>query len=185
MTDAIALPHLREVFDLLRGGHHVSSADGPLWLALRDGLEDYQSLFEALGFRLEAHPRGFFYFQGREEVGKEARALAVFFFIIVEWLGDEGRDIESALFEKSISIATLPHLITDRYRRLMSEAGIERQEDMTGLLRRLVQLGFATRVSDDAVSFETPAWRFLDLCTAIAKEATQDPSAATPAGETQ
>jgi len=174
MTAAADLPHLREVFDLLRSGHHISSADGPVCLALRDHLEEFGALFEALGFHLEAHPRGFFYFQGREEVGKEARRFAVFFFVLVEWLGDDGRNIESALFEKPLPVAELPHFATDRYRRLMFEAGIEHRDELPAQLQRHSQLGFATRVGDAAIQFDEPSWRFLDLCADIAKEAVHD-----------
>jgi hypothetical protein len=173
MTTAAELPHLREIFDLLRSGHHLSSADGPLCLALRDRLDEFRALFEALGFHLEAHPRSFFYFQGREDVGKEARGFAIFFFILIEWLGDDGRDIETALFERPIAVGELPHFTTDRYRRLMAEAGVERREDLPGLLRRLDQLGFATRLDDGAIRFEDPAWRFLDLCSQFAGDTSQ------------
>lgn len=176
MTATTDLPHLREIFDLLRSGHHISSADGALCLAVRDRLEEFRALFDALGFHLESHPRGFFFFQGREDVGKEARKFAVFFFVLVEWLGDDGRNIESALFEKPLSIAELPHFTTDRYRRLMFEAGIEQRDDLPQLLQRLDQLGFATRVGDDAIQFEDPAWRFLDLCVEIARDTVHDPA---------
>lgn len=47
MTEAspFDLPHLDEIFDVLRRGRHLCAADGKLYWALRENLDAYQDFF--------------------------------------------------------------------------------------------------------------------------------------------
>jgi hypothetical protein len=159
------LPHLPELFERLRSGRHICADDGPLYLALRAEVGSYRALFEALGFDLVGHDRGFYYFLSGEDLGKEASQLAAFFFILVEAWGDAGKDLEATAFGAAgHRLADLPHLSRDRWRRLMAEANVTNEEELSNLIRRLERYGFAERLADDRFRFRTPVWRFLDLC---------------------
>ena len=97
--DASELPYLMRIFDELRRGKHLAEGDGPHVHALREQVESYVRLFDALGFSLVQHSRGFFYFAGDASgnVTEQAGRMAVFTFILVESLADQGKQVEETL----------------------------------------------------------------------------------------
>ena len=168
-VDLGAMPHLRELFDRLRSGRHLCAEDGPLYLALRAQFQTYRALFEALGFDLVQHDRGFYYFQSDAELGKEATQLAVFFFVLVESWGDVSRDIEETTFDGAgHRIDELPHFSRESWRRCMIESGTSGPEELAEVVRRLDRYGFVERLDGERFRFRTPAWRLLDLCREMA-----------------
>jgi hypothetical protein len=162
-----ALPLLSDVFDALRRGQHLCAEDGKPYWALRENLAAYQDLLHHLGFRLEAHPRDFFYLRGRDSLSPQASRMAVFVFILIESLADQGEPVVDTLMTRTFAIPELPHLQGARYRAYLKEAGTGSEEELRGIVRQLERFGFARRLTDDTFRFRTPAYRFFDLCIEI------------------
>lgn len=162
-----ALPHLAEAFDLLRSGYHISRDDGNLYWALHDNIDAYVDLFKHLGFRLECHPRDFYYFHGEGDLSETSSRMALFVFILVEWLADRGENVEEAVMAAPFTIEDLPHLKSERYKAAMKEVGVMDQEGIVAILRTMERFGFVRRQGDRVFRFRTPAYRFFDLCLAV------------------
>ena len=161
------LPHLDEIFDALRRGHHLCAADGKLYRALRENQDAYQNLFHHLGFRLQVHQRDFFYFRGKDSLSPQASRMAVFVFILIEWISDQGEPVVDTLMTRTFTIADLPHLKSARYRAYLKEAGVDGEDDLRRVVRRLEYFGFALRQTEESFTFRTPAYRFFDVCIEI------------------
>ena len=161
------LPHLSEIFDALRRGHHLCAADGKPYRALRENLDAYKELFHHLGFHLQVHQRDFFYFRGKDNLSLQASRMAVFVFILIEALSDQGEPVVDTLMTRTFSVPDLPHLKGARYRAYLKEAGALNEDDLRGILRQLERFGFILRQTDDTFSFRTPAYRFFDVCVEI------------------
>lgn len=158
------LPHLAEVFELLRRGRHVCAFDGAPHRALTAHEEAFKALFDALGFDLQAHPRGFFYFRTQGKPSDGAARMTLFVFVLVEWLSDRGLDIEQTLMNESFDLDELPHLAGDRHLRIMQEAGVRDCDDLERVVAQLERFGFVNRSGRAVFNFRPPAYRFLDLC---------------------
>jgi hypothetical protein len=181
-VDLAELAHLSEAFDRLRSGRHLCADDGAIYLALRANYDAYDAVFEALGFDLVRHERGFLYFRSDAELAKEATQLAVFFFVLVQAWGDAGSDIEASAFDPAgLEIAKLPHFSRDSWRECMAQSGTHDEEGLADVVRRLERNGFVERLSDDRFRFRAPAWRFLDLCREV--EEAQGLSGDAPLGD--
>ena len=165
-----ALPRLQEVFEALRRGRHLCPEDGDLYWAVRDHHEAFRELFSHLGFRLETHPRDFFYFAGEGGLSDAASRMALFVFILVEALADQGAAVEESLMTRTFSLPELPHLSGERYRAYLKEAGAEGDEGLEGIVRNLERFGFVRRSGKEAFRFRPPAYRFLDLCHRVLAE---------------
>jgi hypothetical protein len=165
-------PHLREVFEALRRGRHLSARDGDLFQALKQHTDAFEKLFDQLGFRLEHHPRDFFYFRNQADLTDLSSRMAVFLFILIEWLADRGDPVEETLLTRIFAIDELPHLQSERYCAYMKEAGVLSTDDLVKIIQTLERFGFARRREGHSFSFETPVYRFLDLCIELAAEAT-------------
>ncbi len=168
--DPFDLPHLEQVFQELRRGRHICPEDGPLYWAIRDNLEAFQLLFSRLGFRLEAHPRDFYYFHGTGSLSDRSERMAVFMFILIEWLSDQGQQVEESLMTRRFKKAELPHLHMERYVGYMKEAGIQGEGGLLDVLRNLERYGFLERMGNEAFRFKPPVFRFVDLCHLILRE---------------
>ena len=170
--DSADLPELKRIFDDLRRGKHLAEGDGPHVHALRENAEAYTRLFDALGFALVQHPRGFFYFAAdpSSNVTDQAGRMAVFTFILVESLADQGKQVEETLMTHIFNVNELPHLATDRFVAYMRDVGVTSLDDIRQVLKNMRRLGFAQMVGDDLFRFRTPAYRFLDLCSELAAE---------------
>lgn len=162
--DLDALKHSVEIFDLLRTGRHLCAEDSPYFLTLRSQFEEYRALYEAVGFELVQHERGIYYFSSNADLGKAASALAVFFFVLVEAWGDEGVDLEAAVFDQVHEISNLPHFTRESWKKCMEEADVHGEGDLSELVQKMERLGFVKRTEPIGFRFRTPAWRLLDLC---------------------
>lgn len=170
----IGSPNLREAFQKLKSGRHISVEDGELYYCLRTNCEHYTAIFSGLDFELIAHPKGFYYFQGKRELSKEASRQAVFFFILVQHWGDEGLDLREATFRsEGYAVKELPHFTRSSWRTCMTEVGVEVEEDLEQILRSMERLGFVERNESDRFRFKPPIWRFFDLCRDIFEESQQ------------
>ncbi len=134
---------------------------------LRENLDAYQNLFHHLGFRLQVHQRDFFYFRGKDSLSLQASRMAVFVFILIESLSDQGDPVVDTLMTRTFSVPDLPHLKGARYRAYLKEAGASSEDDLRGIVRQLERFGFIQRHTDDSFTFRTPAYRFFDVCIEI------------------
>ncbi len=167
MEAALSHPKLAELFRLLRDGRHLCLEDGELYSAVEQDPEGFTALFSALGYALQPHRKGIYFFRGESTVTETARRFAVFTFILVEHLGDAGQGIEEALLTRVYALDDLPHLTTERYRETMAEVGVSGVDDLGRLLGSMQRFGFTELVGDDRVRFRRPVYRLLDLCTHV------------------
>jgi hypothetical protein len=165
-----ALPHLDKVFRLLSRGRHICMEDGEPYWALHDHKDDFTELFARLGFQLAHHPRDFFYFNG-DDLSDAGERMAVFMFVLVEHLGDQGLSVEEGLMQPDWPVAQLPHLTSDRYRELMAAVNVSDEKALRGVVQSLDRFGFAEQRGADALRFRRPVHRFLDLCHDMAQSA--------------
>ncbi|MDP6523641.1 MAG: hypothetical protein QGI24_00240 [Kiritimatiellia bacterium] len=166
----VDLPNLAAVFETLRRGRHICMSDGILYAALKSHAEEFRVLFLQLGFELQHHPRDFFYFVDRGNFTELSARMSVFMFILIEDLADRGDAIEETLMSRHFRCSELPHLVGDRYRRLMREAGVTDQVEIEHLIRTMERFGFLERLQDESFSFRSPSYRFLDLCLQMAAD---------------
>ena len=109
--DLSELSQLAPIFRELFKGYHVSRRDPELYAQLSNFQDQYRALFKALGFELVCDTRGFYYFvpdTATAQVNKTAQRLALFTFIIVEHLADQGRDPIAVLDGGSLGRDFLP-----------------------------------------------------------------------------
>jgi hypothetical protein len=170
--DLSALTQLAPIFRELFKGYHLSHRDAEAYRQLSDQQDAYRALFRALGFELVCDSRGFYYFvpeQMGAQVNKTAQRLALFTFMLVEHLADQGRDPLTVLDGGSLGRDELPPLL-EKYRELLLQAEVQSQEELEEkILRRLVQLGFAAD-EQGSYRFQPPMHRFLDVCLAVQQD---------------
>jgi hypothetical protein len=118
-------------------------------------------------FRLVVHQRDFFYFRGKDSLSPQASRMAVFVFILIESLADQGEPVVDTLMTRTFSIPDLPHLKGARYRAYLKEAGAADEDELRGIVRQLERFGFIQRHTEDSFTFRTPAYRFFDVCIEI------------------
>lgn len=132
--DLSELSQLAPIFRELFKGYHVSRRDPELYAQLSNFQDQYRTLFKALGFELVCDTRGFYYFVpdsaiASAQVNKTAQRLALFTFIIVEHLADQGRDPIAVLDGGSLGRDELPSLL-EKYRDLFIQAEVQTQEEL-------------------------------------------------------
>ncbi len=170
--DLSQLTQLTPIFRELFKGYHISQRDAELYSQLSNLQDVYRALFRAMGFELVCDSRGFYYFvpeQMGAQVNKTAQRLALFTFILVEHLADQGRDPLAVLDGGTLGRDELPALL-DKYRDLFVQAEVQTQEDLEEkVMRRLTQLGFAQE-DNGIYRFLPPMHRFLDVCLAVQQD---------------
>ena len=170
--DLSQLTQLTPIFRELFKGYHISQRDAELYSQLSSLQDAYRALFRAMGFELVCDSRGFYYFvpeQMGAQVNKTAQRLALFTFILVEHLADQGRDPLAVLDGGTLGRDELPALL-DKYRDLFVQAEVQTQEDLEEkVMRRLTQLGFAQE-DNGIYRFLPPMHRFLDVCLAVQQD---------------
>lgn len=170
--DLNELSQLAPIFRELFKGYHVSHRDAELYSQLSNQQDQYRALFKALGFELVCDSRGFYYFvpeQMGAQVNKTAQRLALFTFIIVEHLADQGRDPLAVLDGGSLGRDELPPLL-EKYRDLFLQAEVQTQDELEEkIMRRLTQLGFASE-DNGIYRFLPPMHRFLDVCLSVQQD---------------
>ncbi|UVE17016.1 Mks condensin complex protein MksE [Pseudomonas sp. LS44] len=170
--DLKELSQLAPIFRELFKGYHVSQRDAELYAQLTNQQDQYRALFRALGFELVCDRRGFYYFvpeQMGAQVNKTAQRLALFTFILVEHLADQGRDPLAVLDGGSLGRDELPPLL-EKYRDLLLQAEVTTQEELEEkVMRRMTQLGFAGE-DNGVYRFLPPMHRFLDVCLSVQQD---------------
>jgi hypothetical protein len=170
--DLKELSQLAPIFRELFKGYHISRRDPELYTQLSNQQDQYRALFKSLGYELTCDTRGFYYFvpeQMGAQVNKTAQRLALFTFILVEHLADQGRDPLVVLDGGSLGRDELPALL-EKYRDLFLQAEVTTQEELEEkIMRRLTQLGFASE-DNGIYLFLAPMHRFLDVCLSVQQD---------------
>lgn len=170
--DLKELTQLAPIFRELFKGYHVSRRDPELYAQLSNQQDQFRALFKALGYELVCDSRGFYYFVPElmgAQVNKTAQRLALFTFILVEHLADQGRDPLAVLDGGSLGRDELPPLL-EKYRDLFLQAEVTSVEELEEkIMRRLNQLGFASE-ENGIYRFLAPMHRFLDVCLSVQQD---------------
>jgi len=170
--DLKELTQLAPIFRELFKGYHISRSNPELYTQLASQQDQYRGLFKALGYELTCDSRGFYYFvpeQMGAQVNKTAQRLALFTFILVEHLADQGRDPLAVLDGGSLGRDELPALL-EKYRDLFLQAEVTTVEELEEkVMRRLTQLGFASE-DNGIYRFLAPMHRFLDVCLSVQQD---------------
>ncbi|WP_339414224.1 Mks condensin complex protein MksE [Pseudomonas sp. EA_35y_Pfl2_R5] len=170
--DLKELTQLAPIFRELFKGYHISRSNPELYTQLAGQQDQYRGLFKALGYELTCDSRGFYYFvpeQMGAQVNKTAQRLALFTFILVEHLADQGRDPLAVLDGGSLGRDELPALL-EKYRDLFLQAEVTTVEELEEkVMRRLTQLGFASE-DNGIYRFLAPMHRFLDVCLSVQQD---------------
>ena len=170
--DLSELSQLAPIFRELFKGYHISRSNPELYTQLANQQDQYRSLFKALGYELTCDSRGFYYFvpeQMGAQVNKTAQRLALFTFILVEHLADQGRDPLAVLDGGSLGRDELPALL-EKYRDLFLQAEVTTVDELEEkIMRRLTQLGFASE-DNGIYRFLAPMHRFLDVCLSVQQD---------------
>jgi hypothetical protein len=161
--DLKEMTQLAPIFRELFKGYHLSRSEPECYAQLSSMQDQYRALFKALGF---------YYFvpeQMGAQVNKTAQRLALFTFILVEHLADQGRDPLAVLDGGTLGRDELPALL-DKYRDLFLQAEVTTQDELEEkVIRRLTQLGFAED-SNGIYRFLSPMHRFLDVCLSVQQD---------------
>lgn len=165
---------LEAIFRDLSRGRHLSVYDGETYADLNTHADEYKTLFRRLGFELVQDARGYFYFHGSSRgVAGNVQRLALFIYILIDWLADNGENITDAMAGRTFDIDKLPHLTSDRYRDYLKHVEVDSREGLVDIVRALDNFGFA-REQNGVFSFLPPIYRIIDACLAsgmdIAKE---------------
>jgi hypothetical protein len=174
----MTLPGLKEIFEALRQGRHLCQADGRLYQQLDDHQETYTHLFDQLGFELRKHKRDFYYFYAPNATTDKSQRIAVFMFILIQHITDQGHPIEETLMNQQFNYNELPHLGSARYQEIMAQLGIVDTDDLATIVTGMARMGFVDRINDQTFAFRPPVYRFLDICQDIARYQTQTKPAA-------
>jgi chromosome condensin MukBEF MukE localization factor len=160
------LPYLQEIFHKLRVGYHLSPEDEPLFSAVANNPEGYASYFAPLGITLVRHPREFFYFDPESsEMSRESLPrIAVFSFIFVDHVANEGRPIEEYLLTQHFLLSQLPHFSLDRYTNLLKQVEINDEGGLRLVLKSMERIGWVKFIGEEEFRFLRPFHRVLDKC---------------------
>lgn len=163
--------HLPEKLDLafqsLSQGGHITIEDGEVWQLLNKSISEYQEVFSALGFELVSDSHGFFYFHGSKRgLSDGTEKLALFIYVLVDWLADSGDNVIESLFGKEYDADALPHLTNDRYKSYMAQVSVNDQKELNGIIKKMSNLGFAKITVLEPMRFRllSPIWRMLETC---------------------
>jgi hypothetical protein len=167
------LPHLREVFDTLKRGRHLSPEDEPLFSALAANYPAYADTFAALGLKLVRHEREFFYFEPEnvEKVADTLPRIAVVAYILIDHAANQGQPIEQFILGQNFLVGALPHFGLDRYRALLRQVEVEDVADLRQILNHMERYGWVQWLGEDEFRFLRPFHRVFDQCLRLVEEA--------------
>lgn len=154
-------------FQSLSLGRHITIEDGEVWQLLNKSISEYQTVFSALGFELVSDSRGFFYFHGSSRgLSDGTEKLALFIYVLVDWLADNGKNVIESLFGIEYDADALPHLTNDRYKGYMAQVSVSDQKELNGIIKKMNNLGFAKITDQEPMKFRllSPIWRMLETC---------------------
>jgi len=172
------LPQLKQIFQLLLPGHHLSNEDFGLYHELQDHEAEYESLLAALGYQLKTDHRGFYYLvpeDGQLTMTAVTQKMALLVFLLTEHVADEGRDPYTAITSEPHDIPEIAAALFEKYPDMLREGGFDDADTVAKyFLTTFRRLGFAT-VNGNMLHFRPPVCRFLDVCIQLGQGETADP----------
>jgi condensin complex protein MksE len=167
------LPYLQDLFQKLRTGHHLSPEDEPIFSSVTGNYEAYASQFSLLGLKLVRHPRDFFYFEpdANDAMRETLPRIAVFSFILVDYVANAGKPIEEFLLNNHFLISRLPHFSLDRYASLLRQVDVEDEGDLRQIVKNMERLGWAKFLGDEEFRLLRPFHRIFDKCLELSQKA--------------
>lgn len=175
--------HLREIFDKLKTGYHISPEDDQIYAALNsERYDDYADYFAGLGFTLHKHEHDFYYFEPEAEDTASPRLakIAVFSFILIDHIANRGLPVEPTLFNETFTIRGLPHFTLDSYRARLDQVGISDYGGLRDVVHSLKHVGWAKWVAEEEFRFLRPFHRMLSKCLELAEQSGQAASEISP-----
>ena len=168
-----SLPYLKEVFDRLKRGCHLSPEDEPLFSALAGNFLAYAEYFAPLGMTLVRHERDFFYFEpdSQETVPITLPKTAVFSYILVDYAANQGRSIEEFIMGQTFLVSKLPHFTLDRYAALLRQVEVYDPADLIGILKNMERVGWVKWLGEEEFRFLRPFHRVFSKCLELSAEA--------------
>ena len=173
LTPMIELPHLKEIFDRLKRGYHLSPEDEPYFSVLAAQHESYAEYFAPLGLNLVRHDRDFFFFEpdATESVPGSLARIAVFSFILVDYAANQGRPIEEFILGQNFLFTALPHFNLDRYSALLRQVDVTDGNELRQVLVNMERIGWVKWLGDDEFRFLRPFHRVFSKCLELSQKA--------------
>jgi chromosome condensin MukBEF MukE localization factor len=171
-----SLPHIRNIFDRLKRGYHISPDDEPEFSALCAQFDEYATWFAALGLKVVRHEREFFYFEpeNMENVPDTLPRIAVFSYILIDDAANQGRSsIEEFIFGQNFLLTALPHFSLDRYTALLRQVDVHDSDDLRTLLKHMERIGWVRWLGEEEFRFLRPFHRVFSKCIDLAQTAQQ------------
>jgi hypothetical protein len=167
-----APPHVREIFERLTRGTHLSPEDEPLFSILSANFSDYADYFAPLGFTLTRHEREFFYFapEDSDKVPETLPRIAVFSYILIDHAANQGELIEEFILGRNFLTSTLPHFSLERYAALLRQVDVHDASDLKLILQHLDRLGWLKWLGPDEFRFLRPFHRVFDRCLELSRQ---------------
>ena len=167
------MPRLKEMFQYLQRGGHVSSETFGLYHEMQDHEVAYEALFAALGYTLESDRRGFYYLVPEDTqliLNATTQKMALLIFVLVDVLADSGRDPLQAMLKDELSLQIVSEQMFDNHTALLMQGGFESAEAVEKYFSTtFCRLGFAA-VDGEQLRFLAPVHRFLDVCAELGRE---------------
>ena len=181
----IAPVHIREIFDRLKRGRHLSPEDEPLFSALTADFQPYAEYFAALGLKLVRHEREFFYFEPEhaEKIPDTLPKIAVFSYILVDHAANQGRPIEEFIMGQNCLATKLPHFTLDRYSALLRQVDVHESAELQAILNHMERLGWVKWLGDEEFRFLRPFHRVFSKCLELSQSAQVESGTAGPTPE--
>jgi hypothetical protein len=167
------LPYLKEIFDRLKRGTHLSPEDEPHYSALAGNSDAYIAYFAPLGLTLARHERDFFYFEPEnpEAVTQSLQRVAVFSYILVDHAANEGRSIEEFILGQNFLVSALPHFTLDRYSALLRQVEVFDEGELRQILAHMERIGWLKWLGTDEFRFLRPFHRVFSKCLELSSAA--------------
>jgi len=176
------LPYLKEIFDRLKRGAHLSPEDEPYFSALAANSDDYIAYFKPLGLTLRRHERDFFFFEpeNSESIPATLPRIAVFSYILVDHAANEGRPVEEYILGQNFLLSALPHFTLDRYSALLRQVEVFDLAELRQVLTNMERIGWVKWLGEDEFRFLRPFHRVFSKCLELS--AAEVPAAAPSEG---
>jgi hypothetical protein len=168
------LPHLKEIFDRLKRGCHLSPEDEPLFSALAQNFQAYADYFFPLGLILVRHDREFFYFEpdNQENVPRTLPRIAVFSYILIDHAANQGRSIEEFIMGQNFLVSKLPHFTLDRYAALLRQVEVYEVAELIDILNNMDRIGWVKWLGgEEEFRFLRPFHRVFSKCFELSQTA--------------
>lgn len=167
------LPYLKEIFDRLKRGTHLSPEDEPWFSALSAQPEAYMAYFAPLGLKLVRHERDFYYFEPdyADKVPDTLPKIAVFSYILIDHAANQGRPIEEFIMGQNFLFSKLPHFTLDRYTALLRQVDVEDVPELRQVLGHMERIGWIRWLGEDEFRFLRPFHRVFSKCLELSQRA--------------